>query len=491
MNNLFVFNQTAHGHLHIAKDKPCEDASTSYIAQEGQYAIIVVADGHGSNSCFRSKIGSKIATKVALESLNKFAENYMIKDDSGLYRESTDFLEMLRSERLRKQLIKRLTDSIVSDWYEAVLDDIGINPISDEEIDGAEPDYADLYRRGLKLNHIYGTTMIAGLLMSDHLILLQQGDGRCDVFYDDATVDQPIPWDDRCYEVYTTSMCDDDVDQSIRSVILDLSQKSVVACFMGSDGVEDSFRTMEGTHNFYMQLSTQLIDDPDGFLDYLKAHLPQLSENGSGDDISVAGMVDLVHTKELYGIYKRRIEAYKLTESKMQVKSKIDSMTRKHGILQSKLQIAHDALKKISEEWIIATARLEELQKEVDRLQAQANEGVDVTVSDNEPSGDTSPIFEMLSMIKNQFPSAFTIISDTFKAHNVGTNQSISSARDRAMMALRSHKNRLDELSEELRIASQTYNALKAEFETYDSKYNGLKDELNELGLKIAELTAP
>ena len=38
------------------------------------------------------------------------------------------------------------------------------------------------YDRGERLEHIYGTTLIAGLLTESYLLLIQQGDGRCVVF---------------------------------------------------------------------------------------------------------------------------------------------------------------------------------------------------------------------------------------------------------------------------------------------------------------------
>lgn len=491
MNNYFVFNQTVQGHLHILKGKPCEDSSVSYTAPGGKYAIIAVADGHGSESCFRSKTGSSIAATAALEALKKFAEYYLVQDETGDYAEAQEFLNSLKSERSKKQLIKQLTDSIVSDWYQAVTDDISQHPVTEEEIQGAEPDYADLYSRGLKQNHIYGTTLIAGLLMKDHLILLQQGDGRCDVLFADAAIDQPIPWDDRCFDVYTTSMCDDDVDKSIRSTIINIREKPVVACFMGSDGVEDSFRTMDGTHNFYRQLSIQIVDDPEKFSEYLKAYLPQFSETGSGDDVSVAGIVDPEQVKELYQNYKNQTEAYRLSENRIQVKAKLDSMSRKHSILQSRLKQAHDDLKSKTEEWVIATARLEELTKEVERLQKQIDDGIEGQVSVTSDDKNISPMFEVLMIIKNQFPSAFTVISDTLKTHQVGTIHSVSFVYEKAKLALQSHQKKLQDLSNELQTLGQTYNSLKTEFEDYNNKYTRLTEELAELDLKIEKLNAP
>lgn len=491
MNKYFVFNKTVQGHLHIMKNRPCEDSSVSYVAKDNQYFIAIVADGHGSNSCFRSQSGSTIATMVTLEALKKFADYHLMKDENGFYTETDEFVKILKSERSKKHLIKQLTDSIVSDWYQVITDDISNHPLTDDEINSAESDYADLYRRGLKLNHIYGTTLIAVLVMQNYVILLQQGDGRCDVFYSDSTVNQPIPWDERCFDVYTTSMCDDDVDTSMRSTIIDIREKPVVACYIGSDGVEDSFRTMDGTHNFYMQLSTKIIDDQEHFIEYLDSFLPKFSESGSGDDVSVAGVVNIEQVKELYSCYKNRVEAYQLSETKIQIKAKIDSMSRKHGILQSRLKKELEELTFKTEEWIIAIARFEELTKEVERLQKQVDEGIDIPLDDNQSKKESSDLIGVLTMIKNQFPAAFSIIANTFKKHHVGAIPSIVSVYERAKMALQSHKKQLNDLSIELQTASKSYNSLSAEFEEYDNKYVKLNEELTELDLKIEKLQAP
>ena len=491
MNKYFVFNKTVRGHLHIMKNKPCEDSSVSYVAQDNKYSIAIVADGHGSSSCFRSKSGSTIATMVTLEALKKFADYHLVKDENGFYTETDEFVKTLKSERLKKQLIKQLTDSIVSNWYQVITDDIGNHPLTDEEINSAESDYADLYRRGLKLNHIYGTTLIAALVMKNYVVLLQQGDGRCDVFYADATVDQPIPWDERCYDVYTTSMCDDDVATSMRSTIIDIREKPVVACYMGSDGVEDSFRTMDGTHNFYMQMSTRIIDDRAHFIEHLEAFLPKFSESGSGDDISVAGIVNVEQIKELYNCYKKRVEAYQLSETKIQIKAKIDSMSRKHGILQSRLKKSLEELTSKTEEWIIAIARFEELTKEVERLQKRVDEGIDIPLDVNQSVKESFDSIGILTKIKAQFPAAISIITDTLKKHHVGTIPSVVSVYERAKMALQSHKKQLNDLSIELQTASKNYNALSVEFEEYNNKYVKLNEELTELDLKIEKLQAP
>ncbi len=487
MDKYFVFNKTVRGYLHIMKEKLCEDSSVSYTAPDGHYSIIVVADGHGSSSCFRSKTGSEMAADAALEALKKFAEYNMENDGEGNFSETNEFVRMLKSERSKKQMIKHLTDSIVSGWYQSVQDDLGLHPVTKLEMESADPEYIDLYQRGLKLNHIYGTTLIAALMLKNYLILLQQGDGRCDVFYDDGSVDQPIPWDDRCFENYTTSMCDDDVDTSIRSTVIDLRLTPIAACYIGSDGVEDSYRTMDGTHYFYMQLSSDIVENQEEFADKLTDFLPEFSKTGSGDDVSVAGIVCIDQVKELQRFYSRKMEIFHLNESRIQIKAKIDSMSRKHSILKSRAEKAEEELKVRTDEWIIATARLEELTNEVERLEKQMNDEEETVLEEND-NDDSSEIIKFLTSIKNRFPMAFSTISDTFKKHHIGVSHSVSSQYERAKMALQSHQNKLKALSEELEIECKAYDELKTEFEEYDDRFCELNANLNELDSKIGVL---
>ena len=55
------------------------------------------------------------------------------------------------------------------------------NEVSEDDLSEAGI-YSETYRQGQRLEHLYGTTLIAALMVSKYLILIQQGDGRCDVF---------------------------------------------------------------------------------------------------------------------------------------------------------------------------------------------------------------------------------------------------------------------------------------------------------------------
>ena len=74
MGQIYTFHKSVIGQGHINREKPCEDSSVSYTAEDGRYHIAIIADGHGQEKSFRSKAGSQAAADIALECLKGFAE---------------------------------------------------------------------------------------------------------------------------------------------------------------------------------------------------------------------------------------------------------------------------------------------------------------------------------------------------------------------------------------------------------------------------------
>lgn len=281
-----LFCNSVRGSSHIRKGTPCEDFGIKIDC--GEFKIFAVADGHGDPNCLRSNVGSKYICQIASEELEDFA--LTIKEQA--------WEEKLFDKHEAMQLVERLILSIVGKWANAVGEELEQNPLSEEEIQKA-PAYAKEYIKGIRTERMYGTTLIAGLQTERYLLLLQQGDGRCDVFDSEGNVSQPIPWDDRCVGTATTSLCDNDAAQSCRYHIIDLQKNPVIACIAGTDGVEDSFPTsMEKTHAFYRDLLRYACDNGVKVLEeYLVDELNDLSANGSADDVTVSGIIDVERVK--------------------------------------------------------------------------------------------------------------------------------------------------------------------------------------------------
>lgn len=330
-----TFHLSVQGSIHIQKGLCCEDASLSLSDPQNRYHILAVADGHGDPTCVRSQLGSLAAVSIAVESLQEFAESMRCHPANTGEPSWEDFVA---NPRYRQSAIRRLSNSILYRWSQTIQTNLRNHPLTDAEYEKAG-EQGERYRKGENQEHIYGTTLIGGLLLPPFLILLQQGDGRCDVFYSDGSVDQPIPWDARCHENQATSLCDIDAADSVRSCVIDMRKKDVIACLMGSDGVEDSFFDMEGTHTFYRELISELCDKyPEAFLRYLKERLPELSRLGSGDDISVAGLVNIKEAQKFVDSFRRQIKAYQLNDSLKMCEERLHSMERKHNFLHRKVQ---------------------------------------------------------------------------------------------------------------------------------------------------------
>ena len=281
-----LFNNSVRGSSHIRKGIPCEDFGIKIDCSE--FKIFAVADGHGDPNCLRSNIGSKYVCQIASEELEAFART--LKEE--------DWEDKLFDNHETLQLVERLVLSIVGKWANAVSEELEQNPLSEEEIQKA-PVYAKEYIKGIRTERMYGTTLIAGLQTERYLLLLQQGDGRCVVFDCNGNASQPIPWDDRCVGTATTSLCDTDAAQSCRYHIIDLQENPVIACIAGTDGVEDSFPTsMEKTHAFYRDLLRYACENGVQALEeHLTDELNELSANGSADDVTISGIIDVERVK--------------------------------------------------------------------------------------------------------------------------------------------------------------------------------------------------
>lgn len=483
----YAFNITERGFLHIKKDIPCEDSSGCFEDDDNRYAIAVVADGHGDPACFRADRGSKFAVKACIDSLRGFAETIL---ESKQEDESSSFIEKLSYGKSAESTMRQLTNSIISRWGELVSDDLANNPCTETELLMAG-DMAELYRKGNKLLHIYGTTLIAALLVNDYLILIQQGDGRCDVFYEDGTVNQPIPWDDRCFENETTSLCDSDVVTSIRHCIISVKNNKPIACFLSSDGVEDSFinEPMDGVHTFNRGLCAMFFTaGQERFLEELHSILPGFSESGSGDDVSVAGIFNVEKIEVLLPYFAEQNMRYELVDTKVALENKLNSMTRKHGILlaesdkakriveakEAEIAETQQLIIELKEKRSSLLTRIEQISldiEETNRIHEETQASVDSQVDR----------LKRIPNIKNLFLEGIkSFQDDTSKKLNRIQRQlsEIERQIDTAEKKLSEQYEARDKLTE-------TERKLYAEFEAYDSKFRAIEKELSEVNETI------
>lgn len=326
-----LFCQSVQGAGHIKKDMPCEDYGIKF--ENDECKIFALGDGHGDSNCPRSSFGSRTICEIAVQELQLFAKEIR----------NQKWEEQLMDKYGASELVNQLVTSIFGKWSCVVNEDFLQNPLSEKEESDAK-DYIERYRRGERIEHIYGTTFIACLMTDEYALLLQQGDGRCVVFDCEGNATQPIPWDDRCFANVTTSVCDVDAVQSCRYHIIDLKQNAIIACVAGSDGVEDSFGSMDKMHTYYrekLQIACEL--GVEELEKHLYETLPSFSAEGSQDDTTICGLIE----RDLFRAKLDKIiadnEAVIVNDAIAKAQERIDSMTPKLAFLQKKCIDAESA----------------------------------------------------------------------------------------------------------------------------------------------------
>lgn len=266
---MYAFHAITRGSSHIPAGKPCQDYAASSYTKD--YAIGIVADGHGSERYFRSERGARYAVEVTMAILE----------------------ELLTSTRNMRQLPegdwqKQIAASIISRWNDRIEQDRAEEAFTDEEL-GALTDSDRQEIEAGRWQFAYGTTLIAAVLTRDCLFGLQIGDGKCVAVDAAGQMQQPIPWDERCFLNRTTSLCDNDAISLFRFAYM--TRDLPVAVFVASDGVDDTYTTDERLYAFYQALWKMLQADTDKAVADLQDFLPRMSEQGSHDDISIAGVI--------------------------------------------------------------------------------------------------------------------------------------------------------------------------------------------------------
>lgn len=283
---MLTFNHTCIGYSHLKSGKPCQDAS--YAETSDHMSIAIVSDGHGGAIHSRSDVGAQLAI---------FAAQGVIEDYPLFDWESPD---------KRQALFKEIVDT----WTVLTIDHYYDN-LTEQEI-AQLPLFPDVEQSIRNITTLYGCTLMAACVHPNGWFAFQIGDGKCVTInrvsreasekYNStqsyttlhnstqSLTSEPIPTDDRCFLNMTTSLCDPNAATEFRFCGGD-KDTTPVAIFLGSDGIDNSWGTDEALHNFYIEVLKHCTSAEDVTHDLAEA-LPQLSQAGSQDDMSVAAIVD-------------------------------------------------------------------------------------------------------------------------------------------------------------------------------------------------------
>lgn len=281
MAKLETFSVTTIGASHIKDGKVCQDFALS--SEGSDYAVAIVCDGHGGNKYFRSDRGSRLAAEQAQLAIREFMKTRFVKSQNG-----GKIVDNIQTNP--DAFMHQLSANIIFRWREAIAEDYQHEPFTETEMAILSPKELAAFQTEEGWVSAFGTTLIAAVRAKDFWFGLHIGDGKCVTVNAACEYTQPIPWDEKCFLNQTTSLCDEQALSRFRYYFG--KEDLPIAIFVGSDGVDDTFGTDEALYGFYktiLQLFTEK-GITEG-VEELQSYLPQLSEKGSKDDVSIAGIL--------------------------------------------------------------------------------------------------------------------------------------------------------------------------------------------------------
>ena len=316
---LFVKNQGSF--------QPPVSVSVELRPHKTPFTLVAVSDGHGSAPHFWSDKGAEFAIQSAAELLSasidkvlsaleakeydkanknlakSFVKRWNRKCFEGLCSMDSDILKEKISELEEKEpdVAKKYQDemhdfkTLAKSYDDIVSKNAILSEENQKEIGELTAEFSKL-----TLKEIYGCTAVVYFHVKESPVwyAFKIGDSDLFVSFGDGFV-KPIKDDPKCFLNETTSLCNSNAADSFCFPETQWLEKQPVSVFASTDGVANSFSNEEYLSKFYDRI--QFSFDEDG--EYLgekelKDYIPKLSERGSGDDVSIAGLVNFDNSFE-------------------------------------------------------------------------------------------------------------------------------------------------------------------------------------------------
>ena len=338
MNTIYDFAFSEQGYNHIKSGKVCQDFSGHYA--DNSMAVVVVADGHGSDNYPRTDRGSSFAVEATITAIKEFVKT--VEDSAIDISEDSD------------SYLEQLAKNILANWYAAVDADLEKYPFSEEELSKVSDKYKKKYMSGQRLEKAYGTTLIAACQTNHYWFGLQIGDGKCVCISQDGSMYEPIPWDEDCQANITTSFCDSEAIEEFRYCFM---TECPVATLMGTDGIDDSYANSEEMYVLYRSILAIFAEHGcETGENEIKAFLPGLSRKGSGDDVSIAGIVSAALSTTFIEVLKAQCEY-------SNAKTQREQAEREVTLAAEKQEYVLSAMKKAKMNYDLCVQKATEAQK--------------------------------------------------------------------------------------------------------------------------------
>ncbi|OGE69719.1 hypothetical protein A3B55_05995, partial [Candidatus Daviesbacteria bacterium RIFCSPLOWO2_01_FULL_43_15] len=270
---------TVRGASHRRSGLPNQDSLKIEYSPGEETGIMSVADGHGDARCFRSDVGSDIATTV----FEDIGSQFLATLPDGLDRQG-----------LQDAALAYLPGAVLAEWKSRVEADLASKPITETEIDSIPS--AGAARAEVQANPTlaYGSTLVGAIATKEHLLLVQIGDGDIVIVNADGTVNTPIT-NPELMANQTTSLSNNNPTQ-FKVAVIDRSGGDPALVMVSTDGLANSNRGSTEFHEFATDIH-KLIQTGQGEVvkQNMTRWLRDATQNGSGDDITM-GIVALFPT---------------------------------------------------------------------------------------------------------------------------------------------------------------------------------------------------
>lgn len=260
-----VFSSTI-GANHVRQNLPNQDALKTQV--KDPFVMMALADGHGSEGCFRSHLGAQMAVDAAIDVL------------------ATTDLSLLDDypEEKLTAWTKQWAEKTLMLWVKNVLDHLKEHPFEPDEVGNLT--YKHRRTLGKNALYAYGSTLMAALVTKAFLLGYNIGDGDWLVYQGDQVTNYHYK-DDSTLGNATYSLCVAGSLQKAAYVVRSMVEKPDLI-FLATDGYHNSFRTTEGFYQVGKDVLALYRRDGIGVIaENLEAWTRDTSDQGSGDDVSV------------------------------------------------------------------------------------------------------------------------------------------------------------------------------------------------------------
>ena len=254
LDEMIIIGRSVCGAAHIRTGKICQDYHK--IIRTPDYAIVSVADGHGSSSCPYSNEGAKIAADVFCD----FMENYYVGNcGNGLRALINQESEIKIPQKIEAEWKKRI--SVQHEKFG--------RKISDNE----------------KIFNLYGTTLLGLLLTKEEIFAFQLGDGN--IIFVDSDVVAPVTEAEKILGVETHSLSSIEAWKHSAVTVKNICNEKSFLYILSTDGMFNSYLSQEEFYKACRDYFDIFITEGAPYVNKeLTDWLNEITIQGSGDDVT-------------------------------------------------------------------------------------------------------------------------------------------------------------------------------------------------------------